>query len=157
MDAYSGYNQIKMHLPNGDKTTFITDRGIYCYKVMPFRLKNAGAIFQRMVNKIFEEQIRRTMKVYVDDMLVKSLWSVDHLQHLREAFDRLRWDKVRLNLEKSTFRVVSHKFLGYLVTQRDIEANPNQISAMLSMRSPTCVKEVKMLNGGLATLNRFLS
>ena len=73
MDAYSEYNQIKMHLPNEDKTSFITDRGIYCYKVMPFELKNARATFQRMVNKVFKKQIRRIIEVYVDDMLVKNL------------------------------------------------------------------------------------
>jgi len=73
MDAYSGYNQIKMHPEDEDKMVFITDRGIYCYMVMPFGLKDVGATFQWMANKVFEEQIGRTMEVYVDDMLVKSL------------------------------------------------------------------------------------
>ena len=79
MDAYSGYNQINMHPEDEDKTMFITDQGIYCYKVMPFRLKNARATFQRMVNKVFEEQIGHTMEVYVDDIFVNSLWYTDHL------------------------------------------------------------------------------
>ena len=88
MDAYSGYNQVKMHSPDEDKTAFITVQGIYCYKMLPFGLKNARA-FQRMVNKVFEEQIGRTMEVYVDDMFVKSLRYAKHLQHLSEAFNRL--------------------------------------------------------------------
>jgi len=79
MDAYSGYNQINMHPEDEDKTMFITDQGIYCYKVMPFRLKNAGATFQRMVNQVFEEHIGHTMEVYVDDIFVNSLWYTDHL------------------------------------------------------------------------------
>jgi len=82
MDAYSEYNQIKMHSPNEDKMTFITDWGIYCYKVMPFRLKNIGATFQRMVNKVFKDLIGSTMEVYVDDMLVKSVQYMDHLARI---------------------------------------------------------------------------
>jgi len=80
---------MKMHPPDEDKTAFITDRGIFCYKVMPFGQKNAGATFQQMVNKVFKEQIERTMKVYVDDMLNEEPPVSNHLQHLSEAFDCL--------------------------------------------------------------------
>ena len=73
MDAYSGYNQIHMCPEDEDKTAFTTDRGLYCYKVMPFGLKNAGATYQRLVKKIFSGLIGRTIEVYIDDMLVKSL------------------------------------------------------------------------------------
>ena len=79
MDAYSGYNQIRMHEPDQIKTTFVTDRGLYCYKVMPFGLRNAGATYQRLVNRMFADQIGKTMEVYVDDMLVKSLKTHDHV------------------------------------------------------------------------------
>jgi len=95
MNAYSSYNQIKMHTPNEDKTTFTVGRGIYCYKVIPFRLKNAGAIFQRMVDKVFKELIGNTMEVYVNDMLVKSVHYMDHLQHLDKTFDLLRQYEVK--------------------------------------------------------------
>jgi len=97
------------------------------------------------------------MKVYVDDMLVKTVQRTDHLQHISIAFDLLRQYKVKLNPKKCIFGVASGKFLGYLVIQRGIEANPNQISAILNMRSPTCVKEVQMLNEHLVALNRFIS
>ena len=73
MDAYSGYNQIRMNPPDEDKIAFIMGREIYCYKVVPFGLKNAGATFQQMVNKVFKDLIGNTMKVYVDDMFVKSV------------------------------------------------------------------------------------
>ena len=89
--------------------------------------------------------------------MTQSICCVDHSQHLREAFDRLRKYEVRLNLEKCTFGVAFGKFLEYLVIQWGIEANPDQISAILSMKSLTCVKEVQMLNERLAALNRFLS
>ena len=72
MDAFSGYNQIKMAEEDQEKTAFITSQELYCYKVMPFELKNAGATYQRLVNKMFNKQIGRNMEVYVDDMLVKS-------------------------------------------------------------------------------------
>ena len=142
-----------MHPPDEDKMTFIIDRRIYCYMAMPFRLKNTGATFQWMVNKVFKELIGHTIEVCVDDILMKSLWSSDHVQHLSEMFDRLRKYKVKLNLEKYIFGVASGKFLIYLVTPQGIEANPDQISAILGMRSLTCVKEVHMLNGCLAALN----
>jgi len=78
-----------------------------------------------MVNKVIKKLIRHTIEVYVDDMLVKRLQCADHVQHLSEVFDRLRKYEVRLNPEKCTFGVASRKFLGYLVTQRGIEANPD--------------------------------
>ena len=73
MDAFSGYNQILMHPDDQEKTAFITEMGIFCYKVMPFGLKNAGATYQRLVNKMFADYLGDTMEVYIDDMLVKSL------------------------------------------------------------------------------------
>ena len=73
MDAFCGYNQISMDPSNQEKTTFITDKGLFCYEVMPFNLKNASATYQRLVNKVFVDKISRTMEVYVDDMMVKSL------------------------------------------------------------------------------------
>jgi hypothetical protein len=73
MDAFSGYNQIHMNEIDQEKTSFITDRGLYCYKMMPFGLKNAGATYQMLVNKMFRDQIGRNVEVYVDDMLVKSI------------------------------------------------------------------------------------
>ena len=72
MDAFSGYNQIRMHEADQEKTSFVTSQGLFCYKVMLFGLKNAGATYQRLMNKMFAQQIRRNIQVYVDDMLVKS-------------------------------------------------------------------------------------
>ncbi|CAL2256933.1 unnamed protein product [Prunus armeniaca] len=116
MDAYSGYNQITMHEDDKAKTSFIIERGTYCYKVMPFGLKNAGATYQRLVNKIFKEKISKTMEVYVDDMLVKALELVDHIKNLAKAFSLLQKYNMKLNLSKCTFGVSSGRFLGYLVT-----------------------------------------
>jgi len=105
LNAYSGYNQIWMDPDNQEKTSFITKFGTYCYNVMPFGLKNADATYQRLVNRMFEEQIGKSMKVYIDDMLVKSLRAEDHLKHLQETFDILKKYNMKLNPEKYAFGV----------------------------------------------------
>ncbi|CAL8133852.1 unnamed protein product [Prunus armeniaca] len=116
MDAYSGYNQIMIHEDDKVKTSFIIERDTYCYKVMPFVLKNAGATYQRLVNKIFKEKIGKTMEVYVDDMLVKTPEQANHIENLAEAFSLLRKYNMKLNPSKCTFGVSFGRFLGYLVT-----------------------------------------
>ena len=90
MDVFSGYNQIKMAKEDQEKTAFITSQRLYCYKVMPFGLKNAGATYHRLVNKMFSKQISRNMEVYVDDMLVKSKEELTHLDDLKETFATLK-------------------------------------------------------------------
>ena len=89
MDAYSGYNQIRMNKADEERIAFTTDQGLYCYTVMPFGLKNAGATYQRLVKRIFARQIGRNMEVYVDDMLTKSVTASEHTADLRETFDVL--------------------------------------------------------------------
>ena len=99
-----------------EKTAFITSQGLYCYKVMPFGLKNTGATYQRMVNKMFNQQIGKNMEVYVDDMLVKSKEELAHLGDLEETFATLKKDQMRLNPSKCVFGVASGKFLGFTVS-----------------------------------------
>ena len=142
MDAFSRYNQIKMAEEDQEKTTFITSQGLYCYKVMPFGLKNAGATYQRLVNKMFNKQISRNMEVYVDDMLVKSKEELAHLDDLKEMFATLKQYQMKLNPSKCVFSVVSGKFLGFMVSQRGIEANLEKVKVILNMTSPKTVKEV---------------
>ncbi|OAO96594.1 hypothetical protein AXX17_AT4G08320 [Arabidopsis thaliana] len=112
MDAFSSYNQIMMNPEDQEKTSFITDRGICCYKVMPFGFKNTGATYQRLVNKMFHEHLGKTMEVYIDDMLVKSLKKEDHVKHLEECFEILNQYQMKLNPAKCTFGVPSGEFLG---------------------------------------------
>ena len=157
MDAFSGYNQIKMDEEDQEKTAFIMSQGLYCYKVMPFELKNAGATYQILVNKMFNKQIGRNMEVYVDDMLVKSKEELAHLDDLRETFTTLKQYQMKLNPSKCAFRVASGKFLGFMVSQRRIEANPENVQAIINMVSPRTVKEVQKLTGRIAALNRFVS
>ena len=113
MDIFSCYNQIMMDPLDQEKTTFITEKGLYCYKVMLFGLKNVGATYQRLVNKVFADKIGRSMEVYVDDMLVKSPTIEQHIKDLADTFAFLRLYNMRLNPEKCTFRVEASKFLGF--------------------------------------------
>lgn len=105
MDAYYDYNQIPMYLTDEEHTSFIIDRGLNYYKVMPFGLKNARATYQRLVNKLFADLIRKTMEVYVDYMLAKGLKADDHIWHLEEVFYILHRYTMKLNPLKCTFLV----------------------------------------------------
>ncbi|KAL0854260.1 hypothetical protein Bca101_059412 [Brassica carinata] len=146
-----------MHPGDQEKTSFMASRGTYCYKVMPFSLKNAGSTYQRVVNMMFADQIGLTMEVYIDDMLVKSLKVEDHISHLQQAFSTLRKYSMKLNPAKCMFGVSSGKFLGCIMTHRGIEANPKQILAIPSIPSPRNVKEVQRLARRMAALSRFIS
>ena len=131
MDTFSGYNQIKMNEDDQERTSFVTGQGLFCYKVMPFGLKNEGATYQRLMNKMFAHQIGRNVQVYVDDMLVKSLCKNDHLNDLQETFDTLRSYNMKLNPSKCVFGVTTGKFLGFIVSQRGIEVNPEKVRAIM--------------------------
>ena len=124
---------------------------------MPSELKNAGATYQRLVKKMFNKQIDRNMEVYVDDMFVKSREEFAHLDDLKETFATLRQYQMKLNPNKCAFGVSSREFLGFMVSQRGIEANSRKVQAILNMTSPKTVKEVKKLTRRIAALNRFVS
>ena len=111
---------------------------------MPFRLKNAGAIYQRLMNKMFAHQIKRNVQVYVDDMLMKSLREDDHLDDLWETFDTLRSYNMKLNPGKCAVRVTARKFLGIMVSQRGIEVNPEKKRAIIELEPPKMVKRCKV-------------
>jgi hypothetical protein len=157
LDAFQGYHQIPMILSDQEKIAYITPKGIYCYKVMPFGLKNAGATYQRMVTIMFEHLIGRTMEVYIDDMLIKRMGKENHLKDLREVLGILRKDKLRLNASKCIFGVSSGKFLGHMISCKGIEANLDQISALLNLEPPRDAKQVQRLTGMIAALGRFIS
>jgi hypothetical protein len=145
MDVFSGYNHIMVDENDQEKTSFITSRGLFCYKVMSFGLKNAGATYQRLMNRMFHDQIGRNVEVYVDDMLVKSKEEDSHLDDLGETFKTLRKYQMKLNPSKCTFGVYSSKFLGFMISQRGIEANPDKIKAILEMQPPKTTKEIQRL------------
>ena len=157
MDAFSGYNQISMDLNDQEKTSFVTGQGTYCCRVMPFGLKNAGATYQRLVNRMFHKQIGASMEVYIDDMLVKSVKAELHITYLAEAFQVLKSYNMKLNPAKCAFGVSAGKFLGFIVNSRGIEVNPDKIKAVLDMLPPSNIKDIQRLTGRIVALSRFVS
>ena len=142
LDAFQGYHQIALAAEDQEKTAFISPDANYHYTVMPFRLKNVKATYQRMMTRMFRDKIGCTVEIYIDDMVVKSKQEVRHVEDLQGVFEILWKHRLRLNVEKCAFGVGAGKFLGYLITSRGIEVNPDQIEAVKHLRSPSNLKEV---------------
>ena len=123
---------------------------------MPFGLKNAGSTYQRIMTKMFEPQLGRSIEVYIDDMVVKNKVVSEHVGDLTNIFEILRKHKLRLNASKCSFGVGLGKFLGYIVTHRGIKVNLDQIKAINSLQPPRNPKEVQKLTKMTAALNRFI-
>ena len=146
-----------MALDDQQKTASVTPIGNYHYKVMPFELKNAGSIYQRMMTRMFESLLGKNIEIYIDNIMVKSKMVLEHLEDLRIIFEILRNYKLHLNASKCSFGVGSGKFLGYMVTHRGIEVNPDQIKAINNLQAPRNPKEVQKLTGMAVALYRFIS
>lgn len=142
MDTFSRYHQIGMWPQDQIHTSFWADGGIYCYNVMPFRLKNTGVTYQRMMNKILQRQVGRNVDTYVDDMIVKTKHGNSHLEDLRETFTILSEYRLMLNPSKCTFRMKFGKFLGFMMSERGIEANPRKVEEVLTLAEPRCIKDI---------------
>lgn len=131
--------------------------GTYCYKVMPFGLKNARVTYQRLMTKMFQEYLGKIMDVYIDDMLVKSPYAEDHLRHLNETIEIFRKYNIKLNPKKCAFGTASGKVLGFLISNNGVEVHPTQIKAIEEI--PNVImskKEVQRLTMRVATLGRFI-
>ncbi|XP_015962573.1 uncharacterized protein LOC107486538 [Arachis duranensis] len=135
MDAYSGYNQIPMHRPDEEKTSFITPGGTYCYKVMPFGLKDAGATYQRLMNKIFNGLIGKTVEVYVNDILVKTTRAEDLIGDLENVFTSLRRHDMRLNPLKCAF-AGGREIFGVYDNPKRSGGQPGEVQSNLTNEEP---------------------
>jgi hypothetical protein len=147
LDAYSGYHQIRMKESDQLATSFITPFGMYCYITMPFGLRNAGATYQRCMNHVFGGHIGRTVEAYVDDIVVKMRKASDLLTDLETTFKCLKAKGVKLNLEKCVFGVPRGMLLGFIVSERGIEANPEKIAAITNMGPIKDLKGVQRVMG----------
>jgi hypothetical protein len=157
LDAYSGYHQIRMKESDQLATSFITHFGMYCYITMPFGLRNEGATYQRCMNHVFREHIVRTVEAYVDDIVVKTRKASDLLSDHEMTFKCLKAKGVKLNPEKCVFGVPRGMLLGFIVSERGIEANPEKIAAITNMGPIKDFKGVQRVMGCLAALSRFIS
>nr|GEV94894.1 reverse transcriptase domain-containing protein [Tanacetum cinerariifolium] len=147
----------KMAKKDEENTAFIIRQGIFCYSKMPFGLRNARATYQRLVDKAFHKQIGRNLKVYVDDLVIKSHTEDEIIRDIEETFKTLREINMKLNLKKCTFVVEEGMFLGYKVNTKGIKVCSDKVDVVLSLPSSNCLKDVQKLNGKLASLNRFLT
>jgi hypothetical protein len=138
-------------------TSFITPFGMYCYVTMPFSLRNAGATYQRCMQHVFGGHIGGTIEAYVDDIVMKTRKADDLVSDLSIAFGYLRANGVKLNPEKCVFGVPRGMHLGYIVSQRGIEANPEKVAALERMGPIRDLKGVQRVLGCLAALSRFVS
>jgi hypothetical protein len=138
-------------------TSFIMPFGMYCYVTMPFGLRNAGTTYQRCMQHVFGDHIGRTVEAYVDDIVVKTRKADDLVNDLSIAFGCLRANGVKLNPEKCVFGVPWGMLLGYIVSQRGIEANPEKVVALERMGPIRDLKRVQRVLGCLAALSRFVS
>ena len=130
LDAFQGYHQIPLTADDQEKIAFLIPIGNYHYKVMPFGFKIAGSTYQRMMTRMFEPQLGKSIEAYIDDMVVKSKVASEHVRDLGNTFEILRRHKLRLNYSKCSFGVGSKKLLGYMMTYRGIEVSLDQIRAV---------------------------
>jgi hypothetical protein len=130
LDAYSSFHQIQMSREDRKHTAFVTVDGLYCYVGMPYGLKNALPTFVRAMSNTFEDLIRDKVEVYIDDIVVKTKARSTLVEDLTLVFDKLRATRTKLNPDKCVFGVSTGKFLGFLVSHRGIEANPEKIRAI---------------------------
>jgi hypothetical protein len=124
---------------------------------MSFGLKNAGATYQRAIQACFKRQLNKNIEAYVDDVVIKIRNSDTLIADLEETFTSLREYCWKLNPNKCVFGVPSGKLLGFIISHRGIEANPEKISTITNMKAPTCIKDVQKLTGCMAAFNRFIS
>ena len=147
MDGFNGYNQIRMAPKDVEKTVFRTPIGNFYYTVMPLGLKNAGTTYQRTMTAIFHNMMHRELEDYVDDIVVKSKRREEHIQILKRVFERCKDFKLRLNRLKCAFGVSSRKFIGFLVHSRGIDVDSTKATAIVNIKSPAMVKELKSVVG----------
>ena len=140
-----------------EKTAFLTPCGVFCYTCMPFGLHNAGATFQRLMHIALGQHLGRNAEAYVDDIVVKSREARTLIQDLDGTFTSLCQVDLRLNPEKCVFDVPSGKLLGFLVSHRGIEANPEKVKAIEDMSPPQTLKEMQKLASCVTSLGRFIS
>jgi hypothetical protein len=157
LNYYSGYHQVALKVSDQDKTAFITPHSIYCYTTMTFGLKNAGATYQKAIQKCLGSHIGKNVEAYVEEVVVKTTIEDNLIADLAETFANLRVYRWKLNPEKCIFSVPSGKLLGFMVSHRGIEENPTKVDAIRRTNRPTRKKDVMNLTRMMAALGRFIS
>ena len=140
-----------------EKTSFITLWETYCYEVMPFGFKNAGATYQRAATTLLHDLIYKEVEFYVDGMIVKSKDCEGHIPALRKFFERIQFYKLQLDPKKCIFGVTSRKLLGFMVSQRGIEVDLDKIKSIVEMKPPRTEKEIQGFLERIQYISRFIA
>ena len=142
VDLMQGYYQIKIQDADCAKIAFKTPMGLYEFRVLPFGLTNAPAIFQGVMNRIFRSYIGKFVLVYLDDILIFSKSAEEHLTHIRQVLDILRAQKFYAKLHKCHFNETSIKYLGHIISADGIRVNPEKIQAVKDWPRPKDVRQI---------------
>ncbi|GKB93307.1 reverse transcriptase domain-containing protein [Tanacetum coccineum] len=146
LDAYKGCHQIQMTEVDEEKTAFHTPQGVYCYTKMPFGLKNAGATYQRLVDKAFDKQVGQNLEVYVDDLVIKSHTETELLRDIEETFRTLQKINMKLNPKNYTFGAEEGMFLGYMIVPEGIKPCPDKVSLQVSGKILAALQNLKEIH-----------
>ena len=156
IDLRSGYHQIRIRPGDEWKTSFKTKDGLYEWLVMPFGLTNAPNTFMRVMMQVLKPFIGRFVVVYFDDILISSRSYEDHEEHLKQVMRTLRAEKFCINLKKCTFMSPSVIFLGFVVSSKGVETDPEKIKAIVDWSVPTNIHEVRSFHGMATFYRRFI-
>ena len=156
IDLMQGYYQIRIKPKDCEKTAFRTPQGLYEFKVLPFGLANALAIFQMLINKIFSQQIGKNVLVFLDDILFYSKTPEDHLKHLRDVFEILKTQKFFCKLHKCHFNDTEMKYLGHLISSDGVRPDPDKVEKVKELPRPTIVQEVRAFLGLANYFRKFM-
>jgi hypothetical protein len=156
LDGYSGYNKISLMEEDKKKTTFTTPWGTFMYEKMPFGLMNAGETFQRDMDITFIGEKDKFMVIYLDDITVFSTYDDEHLQHLKQTFEKCRRYGISLNPKKSHFSMEEGKLLGHIVSPEGIKIDPERVKAIQQIDIPRNKKSIQSFIGKINFLRRFI-
>ncbi|GET66741.1 retroviral-like aspartic protease 1 [Rhizophagus irregularis DAOM 181602=DAOM 197198] len=152
----SGYWQIEMKGEDKEKTAFICSQGLYEFNVMPFGLKNAPAIFQRTMNKIFKEYLDKFMNVYIDDIIIYSKNWNEHLQHIKIVLEELRKADMMLKLKKCEWAKKNVEYLGHIVGTDGLKPDNKKIEKIKNLKPPKNIKQIREINGLCSYYRKFV-
>src|SRR6266508_1719102 len=156
IDLRSGYHQLKIRATDIPKTAFVSRYGLYEYTVMSFGLTNAPAYFMYLMNKVFMEYLDKFVVVFLDDILIFSKSEEEHEEHLRLVLQKLRDHQLYAKLSKCEFWLEEVSFLGHIISEGGISADPSKVKEVLNWRTPQNVGDIRSFLGLAGYYRRFI-
>ncbi|KAI7969145.1 hypothetical protein EIK77_006050 [Talaromyces pinophilus] len=157
LDIRQGFHRIHMHKDSSDLTTFRCQYRTFKYKVMPFRLTNGPATFQRLINDIFLDCLDKFLIAFIDNLLIYSNNTVEHEIHVRMVLQRLHDAGLQASIKKCEFHITTTKYLGFIITPKGIQVNPAKVEAVISWKAPTTVVGMQSFLGFCNFYQKFIA